>query len=868
MRLRFQACTIFAALVTLLAGSAPPARAASSLPPGDGSVPIAGLKGEATLWWDDNGIAHIEADSLADAFALQGYAAASTRFFQLDHARKVPAGRTAELMGRGNVMVDMVLRRLQLWRTANAFIQGGSAATIELYESYANGVNAYLEQARAGEVALPPEYADLGLDAADIEDWKIEDSALAGALVLFGLSAPLLPELLTGLPREVLLPDVAADLARVAPAAQTPVIYPGESVAPGGSAERAARATGAAAEAGSENGARRAAEAALAEMNAQLDPVWMTQLMTQIEEAFKAAGIWNMMRYGESNNWVVGPELTASGHALLCNDPHLDPQAYNQVFLVRIVTSEGSYTGGNFAALPGILFGHNDQHAMGFTALYADNLDVFHEVVPIPGYVQHAGTLVPIQRTHETYLANLDGELVDMTFNVPDPDTYWIPQHGPILGWGPLRLDALSFKWTGHRPGDEVDAILDMMLATDFDAYRDAEQRREVTAANGVYADVDGRIHYSAHLRYPKRSWPTLAPPWWILPGGGFFDWKGQLPDSAQPELTDPARGWIATANNDPLGLCFDNKPLNEKTYQGVSYGPGFRAERIAALLDSLAAAGPLTPAHMALIQRDGHWSMAQRFLPHLLAAADERPDLVSGATAEAIDRLRDWNFATGVERVEPAIFQAWFGHFCETVLSDDLGPYYGLFVDPGMASRGLLYVLEHPGESATGERLFNDLRTPFKEETRAEAAISAMDQAIVTLADLFGTANQEEWKWGEVHGFTLLHPMRGAYNLPPEGSEPTQGYPRRGAAYTVNVASTGVDPADHTSQHQAVARFIAELDPAGIRSWWILDSGNGGPDSEHWGDMVDDYVAQRYIRITDDRSRQEGAAVHFVARP
>jgi penicillin amidase len=863
MRQRSHSHSILITLATLLAGLAPAALAASS-PPADHSVPIPGLQGEATLWWDGNGIAHIEADNLADAFALQGYAAASTRLFQLDHARKVPAGRTAELMGRGNVMVDMVLRRLQLWRTANAFIQGGSAETIELYQSFANGVNTYLDRARAGEVSLPPEYADLLLDADDIEDWRIEDSALAGALVLFGLSAPLLPELLTGLPRQLLLSDVAADLTRVAPAAQTPVIYPDESAGLTGGGPGAVE-TVAGAEV--ETAAASAAAAALTEMQSRLDPAWMTQLMTQLQEAFQTAGIWNMIRYGESNNWVVAPELTASGHALLCNDPHLDPQAYNQVFLVRIVTPEGNFTGGNFAALPGILFGHNDQHAMGFTALYADNLDLFHEVVPIPGYVQHAGTLVPIQRTHETYLANLDGNLVDMTFNVPDPDTYWIPQHGPILGWGPLRLDALSFKWTGHRPGDEVDAILDLMLATDFDAYRDAEERREVTAANGVYADIDGRIHYSAHLRYPKRSWPTLAPPWWILPGGGFFDWKGQLPASAQPELTDPARGWIATANNDPLGLCFDNKPLNEKTYHGISYGPGFRAERIATLLDSLAAAGPLTPLHMGLIQRDGRWSMAARFVPHLLAAAEERPDLVSGPTAEAIDRLRDWKFTTGVERVEPSIFQAWFGHFCETVLSDDLGPLYDLFVDPGMASRGLLYVLENPGESATGERLFDDSRTLFKEETRAEAAISAMDQAIVTLADLFGTSDQSAWKWGEVHGFTLKHPMGGSYNLPPEGSEPTRGYPRRGAAYTVNVASTGVDPADHTCQHQAVARFIAELDPAGIRSWWILDSGNGGPDSDHWGDMVDDYVAQRYVQITDDRDQQEGAAVHFVPR-
>lgn len=844
MRTRLQRAGVLGSLLLLSAGNG--WGVSAPIDP----LPIQGLSAPATLWWDTNGIAHIEAENLEDALAVQGYAAASVRMFQLDHARKVPAGRTAELQGRGNLKVDMVLRRLHLDRAASAFIQYAAPENIARYEAFANGINAYLARARAGEVELSPEYADLLLDADDIPDWTLQDSALAGALVLFGLSSPLVPELYAGLPRLLMAPDVATDLTRVAAAAQTPVVYESERPPQEPSPDSPDLA---------------AARGALEAMNQRLDPNWLQELFTEIREAFERTGLLSSARLGASNNWVVGPELTASGHALLCNDPHLDPQAYNQVFLVRIVLPDVTYTGGNFVALPGILFGHNDHHAMGFTALYADNLDLFHEILPIPGFVQHAGTLVPIQRTEQTYYANLDGELHDLTFNIPDPDTYWIAHHGPILGWGPLRVDALSFKWTGHRPGNEVDSFMEMMLATNFEDFLAAERARAITTVNGVYADIDGRIHYGAPLRYPRRSFPKLAPPWWILPGGGLFDWQGQLPETSHPLLTDPERAWIATANNDPLGLCFDNDPLNEKIYQGLSYAPGFRAERIAALIDSMSAAGPLRPLHMGLIQRDGRWGMAERFLPHLFAAAEARPDLVSGATAEAIARLRNWHFQTGVERVEPSIFQGWFGHLCGAVLADDLGPTYALFVDTGLASLGLLYVLEFPQESATRERLFDNLRTPLRQETREETILAAMDLAIVTLADLFGTGSQGDWRWGDVHGFTLRHPLQGQYNLPPEGAEPTQGYERRGAAYTVNVASTGVDPGDHRATHQAVARFIAELDPEGIRSWWMLDSGNGGPGTHHWGDMVDDYVDQRYVRIDDDRGHQEGEAQSFV---
>ncbi len=824
-------------------------------------IPIAidGLSAPASLWWDVNGIAHIEAQDLHDAFAVQGYAAATMRMFQIDQQRRLTAGRSAELFGTDNLSVDLMLRRMQLGRAADAFLQGARDESLELYEAFAAGINTYLAQARAGEVELSPEYADLLLDAGDIPDWTIQDSALAGTLILFGLSSPFIPELLVGLPRETLLPATAHDLTRVAPAAPCPVIYPDElgirppSQSPSSSSLESEPAT------------LLAARAAIDEMNRRLDPDWLLETARSLRPALDAAGVAETVRHGASNAWVVGPALSASGHAMVCNDPHLDPQAYNQVLLVRIVTPSGTFTGGNFAALPGTLFGHNDHHAVGFTALNADNLDLFHEIVPIPGMVQHAGTLVPIQRTRQIYMANVGGELVDMTFNFPDPDTYWVPHHGPILAWGPLRLDAISYKWAGHRPGGEVNAMLDVMTTTSFADFIAAEQTRQVTAANAVYGDVDGRIHYAAPLRYPERSFPRLAPPWWILPGSGLFDWQGSLDLADQPALTDPERGWIATANNDPMGLCFDNKPLSEGTYHGVSYAPGFRAERIAVLIDSMATLGGLTPFDMARIQGDGHWSMAARFVPHLIAAADARPDLVSGTSGEAIDRLRDWEFGTGTESVEPSIFQGWFGHFCEAALSDDLGLTYGLFMDTGLASNGLLYVLENPESSETGERLFDDLRTLFIAETREEMILLAMDKALVTLSGVFGSADQEEWRWGDVHGVTLLHPMRGDYNLPPEGEEPLHGYGRRGAAYTVDVGSTGVDPADLTCRHQAVMRFISELDPAGIKSWWMLDSGNGGPGTGHWGDLADDYVENRYFRIDDDRANQEGEELGFV---
>jgi len=54
-------------------------------------------------------------------------------------------------------------------------------------------------------------------------------------------------------------------------------------------------------------------------------------------------------------------------------------------------------------------------------------------------------------------------------------------------------------------------------------------------------------------------------------------------------------------------------------------------------------------------------------------------------------------------------------------------------------------------------------------------------------------------------------------------------GYSANGAEFTVDVASSGIDPGNQTFKHSPVLRFVAELTPEKIQSWWIVSSGNGG---------------------------------------
>src|SRR5256885_2306461 len=65
------------------------------VPPDEGAIGVAGLRGTVQIGRDRWGIPHVEADSDADLFFGFGYATAQDRLFQLDYLRRKARGRLA-----------------------------------------------------------------------------------------------------------------------------------------------------------------------------------------------------------------------------------------------------------------------------------------------------------------------------------------------------------------------------------------------------------------------------------------------------------------------------------------------------------------------------------------------------------------------------------------------------------------------------------------------------------------------------------------------------------------------------------------------------------------------------------------------------
>ena len=84
---------------------------------------------------------------------------------------------------------------------------------------------------------------------------------------------------------------------------------------------------------------------------------------------------------------------------------------------------------------------------------------------------------------------------------------------------------------------------------------------------NMVWADRSGTIGWQAAGIQPlRRNWSGLLP----VPGDGRYEWDGYLPIAALPHEVNPARGFIATANNyllperlpDEGGRCTSPGPI------------------------------------------------------------------------------------------------------------------------------------------------------------------------------------------------------------------------------------------------------------------------------------------------------------------
>src|SRR5690606_22394695 len=149
----------------------------------EGEVTVGILDSDVTVIRDDIGVPHIKADSDEDLYRAQGYVQAQDRMFQMDLSRRQASGRLAEAVGAAAVDTDKFFRTFSLRDAAEKSWDGYDEEAKQVLEWYAEGVNAYMEEAKE-EGTLSYEFALLGYEP---EEWTPVDSLTIGKFMAYDL---------------------------------------------------------------------------------------------------------------------------------------------------------------------------------------------------------------------------------------------------------------------------------------------------------------------------------------------------------------------------------------------------------------------------------------------------------------------------------------------------------------------------------------------------------------------------------------------------------------------------------------------------------------------------------------------------------
>jgi penicillin amidase len=715
-----------------------------------GKYQIEGITNPVNISWDSLGVIHISGETTSDVVFASGYANAHERLWQMEITRRVAKGRLSEIFGDQTVEVDKLFRTIGLDSLAQYQYEHLSQESQLWLTEYAEGINAYLRQTGNN---LPLEFILVGMKP---ETWKPEDCLLQNRLMAWFLNFNWKADLLYWALYSKLSQDKFIE------------IWPRSENYP--------------------------TIAKIQGIQHILDKLMFTNLLASNYLNF------NLATAG-SNSWVIGPQKSKSGYALLANDPHLGLQIPSLWIEMQLKSNNLNVVGFSLPGSPGIIIGRNESIAWGLTNGMVDDCDYFVEKIDTVG------------KTYRKDNQNIPLHSREVIIKVKDkPDilyTIYGTDNGPILNTafaGITSSEFLSMKWSGWESSDELFTIISLAKAGNWKDFDNALRTFSVPAQNFVYADKKGNIGYRLGGKIPIRSYKNG-----LLPQEGSNSknrWIGWVPLDKMPQLINPAKGWIATANNPVM--------KNFPYYVSELWEPPYRIRRIEQLIQE---SSKLSLDDMKKIQYDSKNLLSADVMPIILSELefyDPRDD----EEESALLLLKYWNNEISTETVPATVYESIQYFLIKNIFEDEMEKeLFKVFVDlPNFYLRILVQVFQNKDSE-----WFDNVNTSQR-ETRSNIVVESFQNAIDFLRNRYQN-KMEDWEWGMVHTLELEHVLgktaltrrlfnRGPYQVP-------------GDAATVNVGTYPFSKPFHMSVGPSL-RFV--MDWASPESYYsIIPGGTSG---------------------------------------
>jgi penicillin amidase len=839
-----------------------------------------GLSAPAKVYYNATQIPSVTAETEVDAAFVLGYIQAGDRFYQMDYTRKIAQGRLAELVGEAALSNDIQFRTIGFERWARNSMKVLSPHTKAVLKAYSDGVNAWLDSN-----PLPPEYRGLEIDTAD--RWLPIHSVAIAKVIAFQLSNDLQEIDWTiaintfqqvgqaaGFDGTALFME---DLYRAAP--------PDDRVSmPDFFADN-----GIIGAAGTKNLVEMADKYTLNLNESQLG------LLHTIKANWESTRLIKSMKNdGEtdkgSNFWAVSSEHTENGFPLIANDPHLSLDYPSVFYPAHVATEDGlNIAGVQFPGAPITAQGCNESLCWGSTVHPVDETDFYFESIKtnsfgLPTHTVYKGQEEPLVWMFQSYFVNQIGDEVmnnKERANIGYTNgglTFLVPRrgYGPILSLDTENAQAVSMQFTGFGPTKEVEAFLEMSRAKNTEEFGVALTKFDFGSQNFAVADTQGNVAYYTGAEVPLREdlqtmmQPDGVPPMFIRDGSGehMNEWMplgepdmnqstpfAVIPFDEMPHQINPERGYIANANNDPVGVSLDNNVLNQVRPGGglyyISQGgySAFRQGRLDRIMEAGMAEGKkFNMQDMKELQANNQMMDAELIMPHIMnavqraSAADAWPGiqqfLADPRVVQAAGYFQNWDFSTPTglaEGYDPfdnafalnppsqdevnasiaaSIYAVWRSNGIRNTIDATLSGYddaIGMTVltenRPGnyyslSAFKHLLDAFpENQGYGASGINFFTNPQAPTREDARDYIILASLKQSLDQMAGddyaaAFGNSTDlTDYRWGKLHRITFSHSLGDQLSVPNGmfGLATVDGLPgvARAGGYQVLDAST-----------------------------------------------------------------------------
>ena len=754
----------------------------STLPDYNGEITVPGIIKPVEIIRDFYGMPHIYAQTDADVYFALGYCMAQDRLFHMDLTRRAARGKLAEILGKDLVPVDKFFRTVTAGKSFEEIAAAYTADTRSASKAYAAGVNHFIEHHQG---PLPIEFTILGYAP---EPWQPSDGVAVHYAMAVDLNTAFGIELL----HAAVIEKVGKNMAQE--------IFPD-----------------------------------YAEGYPLIIPEGLATL-----ELLKTLNLAKALRGteggGASNSWVVSGKKSTTGKPILANDPHLDYSAPGIWYEAHLVSPSMNVSGAVLPGIPYVIIGANEHVAWGFTNVMADDADFYIEKInpANPDQYEFMGRWEDMTIKEEIIRVK---QVDDVKFKVR------LTRHGPIVDeinqYKESQNTAIAMRWTAYETL-QSNPFYDLNTARSIDDIEKAAAYYRCPGQNWVYADDKGNIGFWAAVAIPVRDGFSGALP---VPGwDGQHEWKGYVPTQEQPHLRNPARGWIATANNKHVS---DDYPYPISHFYTMP-------DRFVRIKQMITAGQKFDSQDFANMQADFHVVLAREWVPMMLDALAGKQ--FSENEKKALAALKNWNFVADIQNVGSTVFHATVNEMIKNTFKKRLGAdLYGQYIRNDDVVFNAMRNLIAAGQS----RWFDDPDTA-KREGIGDLIAKSFTEAMIYLEGRMGS-NVDDWKWGDLHTLTFYHPFGKSSSLmgyflnigpnpiggsmatvnpqPYKLSEPWEGYHGASLRYIIDFAN-----------RQNSRRVI----PAGI---------SGNFMSPHYDDQAELWRTGKYRPFVLDRKSVEADA-------